>query len=64
VIASWPGLAQDKLCQGRDLAPTLDLRGPFKAALAAQFDIDEAASARTVFPDTASVKPREGLIRS
>ncbi|MGH6879290.1 MAG: DUF1501 domain-containing protein, partial [Hypericibacter sp.] len=51
VITAWPGLSPDKLYQGRDLAPTLDLRGPLKAALAAQFDIDEATLSQRVFPD-------------
>jgi len=64
VIAAWPGLASDKLYQGRDLAPTTDLRGSLKAALAAQFGIDPATLASRVFPDSAGIEPKDGLIAS
>jgi uncharacterized protein (DUF1501 family) len=61
VVASWPGLSPEKLYQGRDLAPTLDLRAALKAALATQFGIDRATLARRVFPDSDQVAPLEGL---
>jgi uncharacterized protein (DUF1501 family) len=64
VLADWPGLAPDKLHQGRDLLPTTDLRGLFKALLAEHVGVDGAALDRTVFPDSAAVKPLAGLLRS
>jgi uncharacterized protein (DUF1501 family) len=61
VIADWPGLASGALHEGRDLKPTLDLRALFKAALAAQLGLGEAALETKVFPDSRGVKPLEGL---
>jgi uncharacterized protein (DUF1501 family) len=61
VIADWPGLAQGALYEGRDLRPTLDLRALFKAALAAQLGLDEAALETAVFPDSRAVRPLDGL---
>jgi uncharacterized protein (DUF1501 family) len=61
VIADWPGLSDRALHEGRDLRPTLDLRAVFKAALAAQLGLGEAALETKVFPDSRGVKPLEGL---
>ncbi len=61
VIADWPGLSDRALHEGRDLKPTLDLRALFKAALAAQLGVGEAALETKVFPDSRGVKPIEGL---
>jgi uncharacterized protein (DUF1501 family) len=61
VIADWPGLSDRALHEGRDLRPTLDLRALFKAALAAQLGLDEAALETKVFPDSRGVKPLPGL---
>jgi uncharacterized protein (DUF1501 family) len=61
VIADWPGLAPRALYEGRDLRPTLDLRALFKAALAAQLGLGEAALEARVFPDSRAVRPLEGL---
>jgi|SoiMethySBSTD1v2_1073268.scaffolds.fasta_scaffold2957791_1 hypothetical protein len=41
--------------------PALDLRAVFKAALAAQLGLSEAALEADVFPDSRAVKPLEGL---
>ncbi len=61
VIADWPGLGASALYEGRDLRPTLDLRSLFKAALAAQLGLSEAALESHVFPDSRAVRPLEGL---
>ncbi len=61
VVADWPGLAEKSLHEGRDLRPTLDLRALFKAALAAQLGLDDAALATKVFPDSRAVRPLPGL---
>ena len=61
VVADWPGLAEGRLHEGRDLRPTLDLRALFKAALAAQLGVAESALETQVFPDSRAVRPLEGL---
>ncbi len=61
VIADWPGLAPKALHEGRDLRPTLDLRALFKAALAAQLGVTEAALETEIFPDSRAVRPLQGL---
>jgi uncharacterized protein (DUF1501 family) len=61
VIADWPGLGQRALHEERDLRPTLDLRALFKAALAAQLGLGEAALETEVFPDSRAVRPLEGV---
>jgi uncharacterized protein (DUF1501 family) len=63
VIADWPGLSARALYQGRDLAPTLDLRSVLKAVLAEHLSVPERALERAVFPDSAAAKPLRGLMR-
>jgi uncharacterized protein (DUF1501 family) len=62
VIADWPGLKPANLYQGRDLAPTTDLRAVMKGVLKDQFGIAERVLAESVFPDSAAVKPMQGLV--
>lgn len=64
VIADWPGLSARNLYQGRDLAPTLDLRCVFKGILADQLGVPTRALDDTVFPESAAAKPLHGLIRA
>ena len=59
-----PGLAARALYQGRDLAPTLDLRSVMKGVLAEHLEVPQRALEQTVFPDSAAAKPLKGLIRS
>jgi uncharacterized protein (DUF1501 family) len=61
VISDWPGLGQRALHEERDLRPTLDLRALFKAALAAQLGLGEAAIETEVFPASRAVRPLEGI---
>jgi uncharacterized protein (DUF1501 family) len=62
VIADWPGLGERDLRDGRDLEATLDLRAVFKGLLAGQFGLSEAVLEQDVFPDSAGVRPLEGLL--
>jgi uncharacterized protein (DUF1501 family) len=62
VIADWPSLKAASLYQGRDLAPTTDLRAVIKGVLADHLGISETALASTVFPDSAAARPMKGLI--
>ncbi len=64
VVADWPGLSQRALYQGRDLAPTLDLRCVFKGVLQEHLGVAPRALDETVFPDSAAAKPLRGLIRA
>lgn len=62
VIADWPGLGAAKLYEGRDLAPTLDLRAALKGLLADHLGLAPATLAARIFPDSAGVAPMKGLI--
>jgi uncharacterized protein (DUF1501 family) len=62
VISDWPGLKPASLYEGRDLAPTTDLRAVIKGVLRDHLGIAETALAQTVFPDSAPVKAMKGLI--
>ena len=62
VIADWPGLRAQDLYENRDLAPTTDLRAILKGVLHDHLGISERALADTVFPDSAKVKPAQGLV--
>ena len=57
VIADWPGVAEGKLYENRDLMATTDLRAVMKGVLQDQFGLTERVLAETVFPDSAPVKP-------
>jgi uncharacterized protein (DUF1501 family) len=62
VIADWPGLKENNLYQARDLAPTTDLRAILKGVMHDHLGLSETVLARTVFPDSAAVKPALGLV--
>jgi uncharacterized protein (DUF1501 family) len=62
VIADWPTLKASSLYQGRDLAPTTDLRAVIKGVLADHLGIGDNALAATVFPDSGAVRPMKGLV--
>jgi uncharacterized protein (DUF1501 family) len=64
VLADWPGLAPGQLYQNRDLRPTTDLRGLLKAVLQPQLHLSSDALGRNIFPDSAAVRPIEGLIKA
>jgi uncharacterized protein (DUF1501 family) len=62
ILGQWPGLAADKLYEGRDLAPTTDLRAVAKALLKDHLGLTEDALGKTVFPDSRTVRPLPDLI--
>jgi uncharacterized protein (DUF1501 family) len=62
VIADWPGLKPASLYEGRDLAPTTDLRAVIKGVLRDHLGIADRVLAETVFPDSAAAKPMQGLV--
>jgi uncharacterized protein (DUF1501 family) len=62
IVGDWPTLAQGKLFEDRDTAPTLDMRGLFKGLLVAQYGVDRRALDTVVFPDSATVAPTTGIV--
>ncbi|MDQ0472866.1 DUF1501 domain-containing protein [Labrys wisconsinensis] len=62
VIADWPGLAETRLYQGRDLMPTTDLRAVLKGTLHDHLGIGEQLLADRVFPQSAAVRPMADLV--
>src|SRR5262252_265392 len=64
VIADWPGLSPHALYQGRDLAPTLDLRSVLKCVLSEHLAVSTRALDQDVFPGSAAAKPLHGLMRT
>ena len=64
VIADWPGLSARALYQGRDLAPTLDLRSVLKAVLQEHLLVPPRELERTVFPDSGAARALRDLVRS
>jgi len=62
VISDWPSLKPASLYEGRDLAPTTDLRAVFKGLLHDHLGIAERVLADSVFPDSAAVRPMQGLV--
>ena len=64
VIADWPTLKAAQLYEGRDLAPTTDLRAVIKGVLSDHLGLSERVLAQAVFPDSAMAKPMKGLVAS
>jgi uncharacterized protein (DUF1501 family) len=62
VISDWPGLKLANLYEARDLAPTTDLRAVLKGVLRDHLGLNERVLAEKVFPDSAMVKPMQGLV--
>jgi len=61
VAGDWPGLAQ--LEENRDLRVATDGRRVMKGLLRDHLGIDATSLDRSVFPDTAGLKPFDGLVR-
>jgi uncharacterized protein (DUF1501 family) len=64
VVADWPGLGDANLHEGRDLAPTIDLRAMLKGVLKDHLRLDEETLTSRVFPGSRSAKPMPGLVAS
>jgi uncharacterized protein (DUF1501 family) len=61
-VGDWPTLADAKLFENRDLAPTLDVRQVFKGVLRDHMGLDARALDQTVFPASNSAPALDGLI--
>jgi uncharacterized protein (DUF1501 family) len=64
VLADWPGLDGGRLYEGRDLAPTTDLRAVAKAVLIQHLGVPAQAVEQRVFPDSAAARPPAKLLRA
>jgi uncharacterized protein (DUF1501 family) len=64
VIADWPGLSQRSLFEGRDVAPTRDLRSVLKGVLAEHLGVPARALEEKVFPDSGNARAARDLIRA
>jgi uncharacterized protein (DUF1501 family) len=64
VLTDWPSLDHSRLYQGRDLAPTMDLRALAKGVLTDHLGLPPDALARVVFPGSDVVAPTRDLIRA
>ncbi|MBW6397104.1 DUF1501 domain-containing protein [Roseomonas sp. HJA6] len=62
VLGNWPGLSEGALFQGRDLAPTTDLRSLAKGLLRDHLKLPPQAVARA-FPGSDAAAPTGGLVR-
>ena len=63
VGGDWPGLAQGRLFENRDLAPTTDLRSLAKGLLRDHLGLPAQAVARA-FPGSEAAAPTGGLVRA
>lgn len=62
-IGDWPTLADNRLFENRDLAPSLDIRSVFKGVLRDHMGLDRAALDARVFPGSAAEAPAmDGLV--
>jgi uncharacterized protein (DUF1501 family) len=62
VITKWPGLSANALHEGRDLAPTTDLRSVIKSLLRDHLGVAAAQIDRDVFPDSGAAPYLTGLV--
>jgi uncharacterized protein (DUF1501 family) len=62
IVGDWPTLAQDKLFEDRDLAPTLDVRSVFKGVLLEHLGIEGRALETVVFPNSLEAPALKGLV--
>jgi uncharacterized protein (DUF1501 family) len=62
VIADWPGLRQNQLRDGRDLAATSDIRSVIKGVAVDLLDGSPALLSHDVFPGSEAAAPMTGLI--
>ncbi len=64
VLGQWPGLAEGKLYQGRDLMPTTDLRAVMKTVLREHLKLPQDRLESVVFPNSADARPIAGITAS
>jgi len=64
VLTDWPGLAPAALFEARDLKPTLQLDAFIAGAVGEHFGIEPGRAMAALFPDSAGVRPVQGLVRA
>lgn len=64
VIADWPSLKESALFEGRDLAPTTDLRAVMKGLLIDQFGFEEKILSEKIFPGSEKAPGMRDLLRA
>ncbi len=62
IIGDWPTLQQARLFEGRDTAPTLDMRALFKGVLVEHLGLERRALDTSIFPDSAAIAPATGVV--
>ena len=62
IVADWPGLKTAQLFEGRDLAPTTDLRAAMKGVLVEHLGVSADVLRTRVFPGSDGVAPMKGLM--
>jgi uncharacterized protein (DUF1501 family) len=63
VQADWPGLAEPRLFENRDLQPTLDIRSVAKGLLGPHYGFSHDVL-NTIFPDSPAIEQVPGLLRA
>lgn len=64
VYGDWPGIGAAQLYEDSDLNPTTDLRSVFKGVLYDHIGVPRSVLDTTIFPDSAAVKPFDGLVKT
>jgi uncharacterized protein (DUF1501 family) len=64
VLGQWPGLAEGRLYQGRDLMPTTDLRAVMKTVLREHLKLPQDRLESVVFPNSTDARPIAGITAS
>jgi uncharacterized protein (DUF1501 family) len=64
VLGQWPGLADGKLYQGRDLMPTTDLRAVIKTVMREHLRVPQDRLEAVVFPNSSDAHPIAGITAS
>ncbi|HWE45189.1 MAG TPA: DUF1501 domain-containing protein [Caulobacteraceae bacterium] len=62
IVGDWPTLADNRLFENRDLAPTLEVRSVFKGLLRDHLGVEKSRLDSVVFPDSQSAPVSDGLI--
>lgn len=64
VLGDWPGLAGNRLLDGRDLAPSTDLRSLYKGILRDHLGVGLADLQARVFAASGAAPAMTGLIKT
>jgi len=62
MVGDWPTLAEGRLFEDRDLAPSLDVRSVFKGLLRDHLGVDRKALETRVFPNSLEAPATMGLV--